>query len=212
MRPSCFAWWHSFMGVAMHDTLFSLLFMTLLLFGSPGPAPISLLASGANFGYRRNLPFLLGILTGLALAMLLVNMGLSSLLESSPELASSLSLACVGYLVYLAYKLYFAGTTHLSDADLPSFTQGVLLNLINPKAYASLITLFSQFSIGDTHKLNTIALTALVCIAVVSVIDALWLLAGAKLGKVLKSHQHIKRLNGACSLAILLVASVLMSH
>ncbi|MBD1584739.1 LysE family translocator [Pseudoalteromonas sp. S16_S37] len=194
----------------MQDALFSLLFMTLLLFGSPGPAPISLLASGANFGYRRNLPFLSGILTGLLLAMVLVNVGLTQLLEASPKFASGLSIMCVGYLVYLAYKLYVQDTHHQNDEQLPGFKQGVILNLINPKAYASLITLFSQFCVGD--QFNTLLLTGLICISLVSVIDALWLLAGAKLGRVFKSRQHIKRLNGLCSFAILVVASVLISH
>ncbi|CAM4237486.1 LysE family translocator [Pseudoalteromonas byunsanensis] len=196
----------------MHDALFSLLFMTLLLFGSPGPAPISLLASGANFGYKRNLPFLAGILTGLSLAMVLVNIGLSQLLASSPQLSSLLSLLCVGYLVYLAYKLYFQDAQQPKGSLLPSFSQGVLLNIINPKAYASLITLFSQFEIHAEQKTQGVVITALICIALVSVIDGLWLLAGAKLGKIFKSRQHIKRLNGMCSVAILVVASVLISH
>ncbi|NOU52206.1 LysE family translocator [Pseudoalteromonas sp. JBTF-M23] len=196
----------------MHDALFSLFFMTLLLFGSPGPAPISLLASGANFGYRRNLPFLTGILIGLSLAMVLVNVGLAQLIETSPQFASGLSILCVGYLVYLAYKLYVQDTHNRSNDKLPGFTQGVLLNLINPKAYASLITLFSQFSIGSAPLFNPLLFTGLICISLVAIIDALWLLAGAKLGKVFRSRQHIKRLNGVCSLAILLVASVLISH
>ncbi|WP_105169973.1 LysE family translocator [Pseudoalteromonas sp. T1lg23B] len=196
----------------MYDALFSLLFMTLLLFGSPGPAPISLLASGANFGYKRNMPFLAGILTGLSLAMVLVNLGLSQLLARSPQLASLLSLACVGYLVYLAYRLYFQDAQHTKEASLPSFSQGVLLNLINPKAYASLITLFTQFEIHTEQKTQSIVLTALICITLVSIIDGLWLLAGAKLGRIFKSRQHIKRLNGLCSVAILVVASVLISH
>ncbi|BBN83741.1 amino acid transporter LysE [Pseudoalteromonas sp. A25] len=196
----------------MQDALFSLLFMTLLLFGSPGPAPISLLASGANFGYRRNLPFLTGILVGLGLAMVLVNLGLSTLLETSPKFASGLSLLCVGYLVYLAYKLYIQDPRKQSNEQLPGFKQGIILNIINPKAYASLITLFSQFSIGNVQQIEALMLTGLVCICFVAVIDAVWLLIGAKLGRVVKSRRHIKRLNSICSLAILLVASVLISY
>ncbi len=68
----------------MLEALFSLVSVSFLLLGSPGPAPIALAAlaaSGATFGVRESVPFLTGILAGLLVAIFTaaVGLGMSSL-------------------------------------------------------------------------------------------------------------------------------------
>ncbi|MBE0370674.1 hypothetical protein [Pseudoalteromonas sp. MMG005] len=89
---------------------------------------------------------------------------------------------------------------------------GLLLNIFNPKAYASLITILTPVVIpikSTKEQPFGIILLVLLCLAVVAHIDAAWLLAGAKLGMLLKSHLQVRWLNNLCSIAT--VASILMT-
>ena len=199
----------------MQQTLFSFILMTIILFGSPGPAPISLLASGASFGYKRNVPFLCGILTGLVFAILIINLGLGKVISDSGEIPPLLSTFCGLYLSYMAYKLWRSPQKKQPIAHAPSFTNGVFLNVFNPKAYTSLITIFAPIAVSSnmsTHNaLMFTELLILLCVCIVAIIDGLWLWVGTKLGEVIENRRNIQRLNTVCSLAILGVASALIS-
>ena len=54
----------------MNSALIKLVIGTVLLLGSPGPAPIALAAVSATYGIRRGLPFYFGNLSGLLVAMI----------------------------------------------------------------------------------------------------------------------------------------------
>ena len=47
-----------------HDTLLALALFAFATSVTPGPNNLMLLASGANFGFRRSIPHMLGIATG----------------------------------------------------------------------------------------------------------------------------------------------------
>ncbi len=53
---------------------------------TPGPNNVMLTASGANFGYKRSVPHMLGITVGAAVMVLLVGAGLGALFEQVPQL------------------------------------------------------------------------------------------------------------------------------
>ena len=61
----------------MTPDLFTALFtFALVTAGTPGPNNLMLMASGANFGFRRTLPHMLGIGLGLTTMLLLVGAGM----------------------------------------------------------------------------------------------------------------------------------------
>src|SRR5690606_15895770 len=72
---------------------------------TPGPNNVMLTAAGANFGYRRCLPHMLGISIGTAIMVLLVGAGLGAVFERVPAAYAALRFIGAGYLVYLAWRL-----------------------------------------------------------------------------------------------------------
>ena len=65
------------------------LFTGLALFSfvssiTPGPNNLMLMASGANFGFRRTLPHMLGVGLGFTAMVTLVGLGLVGLFEAYP--------------------------------------------------------------------------------------------------------------------------------
>jgi threonine/homoserine/homoserine lactone efflux protein len=52
--------------------------------GTPGPANMALLATGARYGFRRALPFMLGVAFGKQLIIWPIGFGLMELAERAP--------------------------------------------------------------------------------------------------------------------------------
>lgn len=165
-----------------------------MLLGSPGPAPLALAASGAIFGFRSSIPFLVGILIGLAVIIVASIAGINLLFEAHPRLRFTLQVVGGLYILYIAFKLASAPiqTNGVDHRTLPSLLNGVILNITNPKAYAAIFALFTQFSLPIASQLTSYLLTGLVCFTIAVIIDTAWLIAGHPL-RQLFSHKTYAR-------------------
>lgn len=85
--------------------LLALFTFVLVSTASPGPNNIMLMTSGANIGFLRTVPHMLGIVFGFSFMVLLVGVGLMGLFQLYPVLHQVLNLACIAYLFYLALKI-----------------------------------------------------------------------------------------------------------
>ncbi|MEO1909079.1 MAG: LysE family translocator, partial [Paracoccus sp. (in: a-proteobacteria)] len=115
---------------------------------TPGPNNLMLMASGANFGFRRTLPHMLGIVGGVSVMAFLVGAGLMALFDILPALNLVLKVVSVSYLLWLAFKIATAAPVEERDADSRpmTFLQAATFQWVNPKAWAmclSAITLYA---------------------------------------------------------------------
>ncbi len=195
----------------MIEALTALVATTFLLLGSPGPAPLALAATGAGYGVRAGIPFLLGILTGLAVAIVAASLGLAVLFSNFPSLRTAVQLLGSCYIAYIAYKI--ASGPILSDEGdakpaVPNFVDGLILNLLNPKAYAAFLAIFAQFLLPlDQHWLSY-ASTATVCFAVAVLVDVLWLCSGSLIRPLFKRPRQARMLRIGFAAAMLLAVII----
>lgn len=98
----------------MIEAIATLITTTFLLLGSPGPAPLALAATGASHGFRNGVPFLAGILAGLAVAIIGAIAGLAKLFASFPELRLTVQILGSTYICYIAFKI---ATAPIIDSD-----------------------------------------------------------------------------------------------
>lgn len=125
--------------------LFSFAFVTTI---TPGPNNLMLMASGANFGFRRSLPHMLGIVVGVTVMALLVGVGVMAIFDAVPALALVLKVISVVYLIRLAFKIATAVPSEGRSADSQpmTFLQAATFQWVNPKAWAmclSAVTLYA---------------------------------------------------------------------
>jgi threonine/homoserine/homoserine lactone efflux protein len=73
--------------------------------GTPGPANMALLATGARFGFRAALPFVAGVVLGKQLVIWPVGFGLMTLAERAPWVFETLKYLCAAYIFWLAWKV-----------------------------------------------------------------------------------------------------------
>ncbi len=168
----------------MIESISTLVIVTTLLLGSPGPAPLALAATGAAYGFRAGLPFLLGILSGLALAIVLGSAGIAALFEAVPASRFAMQVAGALYIGYVALKIATAPVTSVRASEhesAPNFRDGFILNVLNPKAYAVFLALFSQFLLPLATNATSTFATALVAYGVAIIVDTVWLALGGAL-------------------------------
>ena len=202
----------------MFDAIASLVLATALLLGSPGPVPIALGATGASYGPRQGIPFLFGILLGLVFAIVFGSLGVAALFSAFPASRNIVGIAGALYILYIAAKIAMApipADANESDGPAPTFRDGFILNLLNPKAYAAFAALFSQFLLPLSNEILSISITALVAFLVAIVVDGIWLLLGGLLTPIFLSPKFgrpIRILFGVSMvLAVVLASSVYTS-
>lgn len=119
---------------------------------TPGPNNMLLTASGANFGFFRTLPLMVGIMIGMQLMLLMVAFGVGGAILLYPSLHLILKVAGSLYLLWLAWKIATAAYEKLETDAAPvapmPFWQGGLLQLINPKAWLMALGGDSQLQPG----------------------------------------------------------------
>ena len=195
----------------MLEALTSLIVATTLLLGSPGPVPIALAATGAVFGFRRGIPFLIGILTGLSVAITLGSAGIIGLFTAYPDSRNFVGICGAVYICYVAFKIAIGPPLSSSDAldSVPSFRNGFILNLLNPKAYAAFIALFSQFLLPLSTNFLSTAATAFVAFLIAVAVDVAWLLIGGTLRPVFESPRYARIVR--ISFGLLMVGATLFA-
>ncbi|MFH8135832.1 LysE family translocator [Pantoea osteomyelitidis] len=179
---------------------------------TPGPNNMLLTASGANFGFLRSLPLMIGIMIGMQLMLLLVAFGVGGLILLYPSLHLFLKLAGSLYLLWLAWKIATAAYEELETGDGPQtpmpFWQGGLLQLINPKAWLMALGAVASFSLaGDAYRSSVVAIS--VGMAIVNLVAGIaWLGFGSLIGRLLRSRRAWKIFNlamGALTAACVLL-------
>jgi len=105
---------------------------------TPGPNNLMLMASGANFGFRRSIPHMFGIGLGFVFMVLLVGAGLVQIFDAYPVSHMALKVVSVFYLLYLAAKIATAAPVRQGQCGgTPmTFLQAAAFQWVNPKAWA----------------------------------------------------------------------------
>ena len=179
----------------MIDTLGSLVITSALLLATPGPAPLALAATGAVFGVRRGVPFLLGILCGLLSVIVLSGTGVAVVLATMPSSRLALQLIGAAYILYVAYRIASAPIVRhqsASSGNAPSFLNGFVFNLLNVKAYATFLALFSQFQLPGYSTTGSAIMLGLITFSIGVAVDVLWLIVGQFLRPVFESPRFAR--------------------
>ena len=178
----------------------------LVLAATPGPALISILAVGAAFGFKQGTKYVIGALTGVNIVFFMVIGGLAALLANFPSLQELLTGLSLCYLVYIAWQIATAPNVLNSNEGvrIVGIADGLLIQLLNPKAYAVALALFLGFPFSH----QSFAIETLTKLLIINGIFipayTFWLLLGVKLRALRLSPQSTKRLNQLLALSMLL--------
>ncbi|MGF1475064.1 MAG: LysE family translocator [Geminicoccaceae bacterium] len=173
---------------------------------TPGPNNLMLMASGANFGFRRTGPLMLGVGLGFTAMVVLVGVGLVQVFDAYPISHTILQVASVAYLLFLAWKIATAAPPKdATRTGTPiTFVQAALFQWVNPKAWAMALTAVTIYA--PSQSLAAIALVAVIFGAINLPSVSTWTLLGQQMRRLLTNRPRLRAFN--ITMALGLVASL----
>ena len=194
----------------MLETLPALALFAFVTSVTPGPNNLMLMASGANFGFRRTVPHMLGVSLGFVLMAFLVGVGLAGLFQTYPLAVTALEVVSVVYMLWLAWKIANAAAPKDRQAGgTPmTFLQAAAFQWVNPKAWAMALTAVTVHA--PDRSLWAVALVAVIFGAINLPSVSLWTLIGQQLRSVLTNTRRLTIFNWTMAgLLVLSLAPVL---
>lgn len=189
-----------------YDVFLALSAFALVSSITPGPNNLMLMASGANFGFRRTVPHMLGIGIGFGVMIVLVGLGLVRIFDAFPVTHLILTVVGIVYLLWLAWKIAHASAPDTARAGARPFTfvQAALFQWVNPKAWQMALTAITLYA--PDRSAAAILWVGLVFAAINLPSVSTWTVLGQQMRRVLSSPARLRAFNWG--MAALLVASL----
>lgn len=181
---------------------------------TPGPNNVMLTASGANFGYQRSVPHMLGISVGASVQLLMVGAGLGALFAQMPQLYSIVQWLGAAYLVWLAWKIAHSDRVHSNGARAQplNFWQAAAFQWVNPKAWLMSLGVVAAYTSPQAYW-PSLLVGATVMLVVNYPCISVWTLFGAGIGRWLQSPRALQWFNrGMAGLLLLSLWPLLSKH
>ncbi len=178
------------------------------MIATPGPAVLALAGVGAAFSFKNGLRFLVGLTIGYLLVWVLVITGLASLVFSVSYMRAIFLIISSGYLIYLSFKIMMKGSkiAFIRPENLPNFFDGIILQLVNPKAYAFHSILFSGFVIYPNDIILETIWKFIVMNAIWIPLHLVWLFIGASIKKINLDPYIQRKINLVMGVSLFLVS------
>jgi threonine/homoserine/homoserine lactone efflux protein len=169
----------------------------LALLVVPGPAVVYIVARSIHQGRRTGLASVVGIHVGTLVHIAAAALGLSALIASSAVAFTAVKIAGAVYLVGLGLwtllsrraepDVALGGEPNLRRA----FTQGIVVNVLNPKTALFFLAVLPQFVDSDApHPAFQIAFLGFLFALLGLVTDSVWALAAGTAGGVLRRSRR----------------------
>lgn len=187
---------------------YAFLVFAAVMFFTPGPNNIMLLASGLNFGFRRSVPHMAGVTFGFAFMIAVTGIGLGAVFTSWPMLQTILKYGGAAYLVYLAIAIALSGPPDPGEVEQRrpmTFLGAALFQWVNVKGWVMAIGTITAYAAIASYPWNVVVQVALSFVmGLLSTVT--WTLCGSALQLLVKSPRTVRAFN--ITMAVLLLASL----
>ena len=189
---------------------------TLILFGittsfSPGPNNIMTSYTAFNFGLKKAIPTMLGVIIGWTTLIILLQFGSVVVFQKFEILQTIIKILGSIYLLFMAYKLSFSSTKNNKvDAKPVTFLNTFFFQFINPKSIIVGLAAISMFiDVQNNYLKDSVVLTIIFFFMAVGSQSA-WCLMGKYMRKFATSEKFVKNFNYIMS--FLLIVCVILFY
>jgi homoserine/homoserine lactone efflux protein len=163
------------------DTWVTCFIASIILSLSPGAGAIYAMTSGLNYGFKKGLFGLVGLLLGMWTIFIVAIAGVGALMRTSVLAFSLLKWGGVIYLAYLGVsrfssrqnKLEVTQNTKIRSSRIGLIAKGWAVNAVNPKGYIFILAVIPQF----VEYSKPLLIQYIIIIATMTINDA-WVMAG----------------------------------
>jgi len=158
---------------------------------TPGPANMAMMATGARFGFRAALPFVVGVILGKQLIIWPIGYGIMEVASQVPLIFEILKFLSAIYIIWLAWRV---ANMRLSSGepsvDAPGFWSGLLVHPLNPKAWAMILVGFTNFVESDTTTFYATLYIAASLLIIQIICHPIWTLFGDRIAKFIIGKKY----------------------
>ena len=171
----------------------------LVLLAIPGPAVLYIIATSVEGGRRHGLLSVAGVHIGSLIHVVAAAAGLSALIVSSAIAFSTVKYVGAAYLVYVGIRKWLERDEPAELEARPPrrgrrvFTQGIVVNVLNPKTALFFLAFLPQFIDRDRTVWTQIAVLGLCWIALGLLSDGAYALAGGTIGGFISRRRKAVR-------------------
>ena len=190
--------------------------ISLILFGiaasfSPGPNNILTSYSAYNFGFKKTIPTIVGVVTGWTLLSILLILGSTVIFTKFENLQITIKILGSIYLIFLAYKISFAETKSEKKVRKPvTFINTFFFQFVNPKSIIAGSTAVSLFIDTQSDYLRDSIIFVIVMFIAAVGSQSAWCLMGTYLRKFATSQIFMSNFN--YTMSFLLIVCVIMFY
>jgi threonine/homoserine/homoserine lactone efflux protein len=171
----------------------------LVLLAIPGPAVLYIIATSVEGGRRHGLLSVAGVHIGSLLHVVAAVAGLSALIVSSAIAFSTVKYVGAAYLVCVGIRKWLERDEPVEAAARPPrsgrrvFTQGIVVNVLNPKTALFFLAFLPQFVDRDRTVWTQIAVLGLCWVALGVLSDGAYAVAGGTIGRFIRRRRKAVR-------------------
>lgn len=182
---------------------------------TPGPNNLMLAASGMNYGVRRTMPHMFGVIFGFALLLSVCALGIGAVYQAYPQIRVVLMVFGVAYLTYLSYKIAMSGKLKLEARETSTpitFVQATLFQFVNPKGLVTGIAAMATLMPEGATLAQQLLLIAAVSLAINLPTVWIWAYFGHMISTVFKTERSHRIINIILALALLCTIPLIIVH
>jgi cysteine/O-acetylserine efflux protein len=102
---------------------------------TPGPNNIMSMSNAGRLGFKKTVPFNLGIWSGFSIVMLVCTLFCSLLSSIIPKIKLPMLIIGAAYMLHLAWKTFKSTSNIEENYSRSGFLSGLVLQFVNPKIY-----------------------------------------------------------------------------
>jgi len=195
----------------MSSQLISLILFSTVASLTPGPNNIMTSYTAFNFGLRKTIPTMLGVIIGWTILVIVLLISSSIVFQKFEQLQLIIKILGSIYLLFIAYKISFLRLKNEKNTPKPvTFLNTFFFQFVNPKSIIIALTAISMFvdTKNNFYEDSVILIVVFFIMAVGS--QAAWCLMGKYLRKFATSAQFIQNFN--YTMSFLLIVCVIMFY
>jgi threonine/homoserine/homoserine lactone efflux protein len=189
----------------MHPEILSIALFWFVTAYTPGPNNIVASYSGFNFGIKKTIPHILGVVLGFTSLVFFLSVGLVNIFKLFPIIQVIIRYLGTLFLLYLAYKISFSNISTETKKENPvKFIETFLFQYLNPKGVMVAIVVVSTYVEFGENYINYATQVILLALLFSSTSITLWTFIGKFLRKFATNEKFIKYFNYVMSGLLLL--------
>ena len=188
---------------------------TFVLMITPGTDMVYVMSNALSSGKKAGVVSILGVASGAYIHVILATLGVAAVVSASPTLYKILVLAGALYMGWIGWGIF---THHAMISSLDKrpartlkkiYMQGVMTNLLNPKAIIFTLSFFPQFISHEMGRVSEQMLLLGVLLVIIMVLVELPLVffasaIGERLSKSERLSKRVHQFSGATLIALAL--------